>query len=368
MVSRFRVGVIAGTHGLRGEVKVFPTTDEPRRFLDLEKVIMDTGREERTLKIRSVKFFKKFVILGFEEMGRIEDVERLKGAELLIPREEAIELEEGEYFIPDLLGLKVTTDDGRDLGVIKDVIETGANNVYDVRNEDGKSILIPAILGTSITGRAMQKGLVSLDAVNIRDYAANKHRKVDDYTYGGGAGMLMQAQPVYDACMAVQNTLEKPARVVYMTPQGSTFNQKKAQELAQEENLIILCGHYEGIDERVLEEIVTDEISIGDYVLTGGELPAMVVIDTISRLIPGVLGNGVSADTDSFMNGLLEYPQYSRPEVWRDKKVPAVLLSGDHAKVDRWRKEQSLERTRLRRPDLYEKYMKEHPDAAKYCK
>ena len=225
-------------------------------------------------------------------------------------------------------------------------------------------------LATSITGRAMQKGLVSLDAVNIRDYAANKHRKVDDYTYGGGAGMLMQAQPVYDACMAVQNTLEKPARVVYMTPQGSTFNQKKAQELAQEENLIILCGHYEGIDERVLEEIVTDEISIGDYVLTGGELPAMVVIDTVSRLIPGVLGNGngVSADTDSFMNGLLEYPQYSRPEVWRDKKVPAVLLSGDHAKVDRWRKEQSLERTRLRRPDLYEKYMQEHPDAAKYCK
>ena len=220
-------------------------------------------------------------------------------------------------------------------------------------------------LGTSITGRAMQKGLVSLNAVNIRDYAANKHRKVDDYTYGGGAGMLMQAQPVYDACMAVQNTLEKPARVVYMTPQGSIFTQEKAKELAQEEDLIILCGHYEGIDERVLEEIVTDEISIGDYVLTGGELPAMVVIDTVSRLIPGGLGNGVSADTDSFMNGLLEYPQYSRPETWRGKTVPAVLLSGDHAKVDRWRKEQSLERTKERRPDLYEKYMEEHPDAIK---
>ena len=145
MVSRFRVGVIAGTHGLRGEVKVFPTTDEPRRFLDLEQVILDTGREERTLKIRSVKFFKKFVILGFEKLDRIEDVERLKGAELLIPREDAIELEEGEYCIPDLLGLKVTADDGRELGVIRDVIETGANNVYDVRNEDGKSILIPAI-------------------------------------------------------------------------------------------------------------------------------------------------------------------------------------------------------------------------------
>ena len=223
-------------------------------------------------------------------------------------------------------------------------------------------------LGTSITGRAMNKGLVSLHAVNIRDYAANKHKKVDDYTYGGGAGMLMQAQPVYDACMAVQESLEKPARVVYMTPQGSIFNQGKAKELALEEDLIILCGHYEGIDERVLEEVVTDEISIGDYVLTGGELPAMVVIDTITRLIPGVLGNGVSADTDSFMNGLLEYPQYSRPEIWRDKAVPPILLSGDHAKVDRWRKQQSLLRTKQRRPDLYEKYMKEHPDAEKDCK
>ena len=145
MVSRFRVGVITGTHGLRGEVKVFPTTDEPARFLDLKQVIMDTGREERILKIRSVKFFKKFVILGFEKMDRIEDVERLKGAELLIPREEAIELEEGEYFIPDLLGLRVVTDDGRDLGVIRDVIETGANNVYDVQDGEGRRILIPAI-------------------------------------------------------------------------------------------------------------------------------------------------------------------------------------------------------------------------------
>ena len=145
MVSRFRVGVIAGTHGLRGEVKVFPTTDEPARFLDLEKVILDTGREERTLTIRSVKFFKKFVILGFKGMDRIEDVEKLKGADLLINREDAIPLEEGEYFIPDLLGLRVVTDDGRELGVIKDVIETGANNVYDVQNEDGARILIPAI-------------------------------------------------------------------------------------------------------------------------------------------------------------------------------------------------------------------------------
>ena len=224
--------------------------------------------------------------------------------------------------------------------------------------------MVETTLGASITGRAVEKGLVSIDAVNIRDYTLSKHRKVDDYTYGGGAGMLMQAQPVYDACMAVQSTLAKPARVVYMTPQGSTFDQNKAMELAGEEDLILLCGHYEGIDERVLEEIVTDEISIGDYVLTGGELPAMVVVDAVSRLIPGVLGNGVSADTDSFMNGLLEYPQYSRPEVWRDKRVPEVLMCGDHAKVDRWRRYQSLIRTRERRPDLYEVYIQAHPDAA----
>lgn len=210
-------------------------------------------------------------------------------------------------------------------------------------------------LGTSITGRAMQKGLVELRAVNIRDYTANKHRKVDDYTYGGGAGMLMQAQPVYDACMAIQNSLSKPARVVYMTPQGAIFTQEKAKELASEEDLIILCGHYEGIDERVLDEIVTDNVSIGDFVLTGGELPAMCMMDAIARMIPGVLHNEESAEDDSFGDGLLEFPQYSRPECWNGIHVPPILLSGDHAKVDAWRREQSLIRTAQRRPDLLEK-------------
>ncbi|MBQ3392389.1 MAG: tRNA (guanosine(37)-N1)-methyltransferase TrmD [Lachnospiraceae bacterium] len=221
-------------------------------------------------------------------------------------------------------------------------------------------------LHTSILARAMDKGLITLEAVNIRDYTLSKHKKVDDYTYGGGAGMLMQAQPVYDAYMSVKERMSGPARVIYMSPQGKTFDQELAMELSQEEELVILCGHYEGIDERVLEEIVTDEISIGDYVLTGGELPAMVVVDAVSRLIPGVLGNRVSSDTDSFMDGLLEYPQYSRPEVWRDKKVPDVLLSGNHAEVDKWRRKQSLLRTRERRPDLYEAYIKEHPEAEKF--
>ena len=217
-------------------------------------------------------------------------------------------------------------------------------------------------LNTSIIGRAVDKGYISIEAVNIRDYTLDKHGKVDDYTYGGGAGMLMQAQPVYDACMAVQDRImagngASKARVIYVTPQGKTFHQELAQELAREEDLIFLCGHYEGIDERVLEEVVTDEISIGDYVLTGGELPAMVMIDAIARLVPGVLHNTDSAVTESFYDGLLEYPQYSRPEIWHDKRVPPVLLCGDHAKVDAWRLEQSVLRTKERRPDLYEAYL-----------
>lgn len=221
-------------------------------------------------------------------------------------------------------------------------------------------------LNTSVIGRAAERGNIAIEAVNIRDYTSDRHGKVDDYTYGGGAGMLMQAQPVYDACMAVQEKIadrrgnDQKTRVIYVTPQGRTFHQKMAQEFAKEEDLILLCGHYEGIDERVLEEVVTDYVSIGDYVLTGGELPAMVMVDAIARLVPGVLHNSDSALTESFYDGLLEYPQYSRPEVWRDKKVPEVLLSGDHAKVDEWRKSQSLERTKKLRPDLYDAYIAAH--------
>lgn len=229
-------------------------------------------------------------------------------------------------------------------------------------------------LNTSITGRAISNGLLSIEAVNIRDYAFNKHNSVDDYPYGGGAGMLMQAEPVYQAYKAIEEKIamrkqeskdlcqdnvactdKKKLRVVYLSPQGATFSQKMAEEMAQEEDLVLLCGHYEGIDERVLEEIVTDYVSIGDYVLTGGELPAMVMVDTISRLVPGVLHNDVSAEFESFQDNLLEYPQYSRPEEWHGKKVPPVLLSGHHANIEKWRREQSILRTKERRPDLFEK-------------
>ena len=230
--------------------------------------------------------------------------------------------------------------------------------------------LFPAMFdgpfGDSIIRRAVENGILDINITNPRDFAEGKHQQVDDTPFGGGSGMVMKPEPVFKAVRHVkENTDFVNRRVLLMSPEGSVFNQAKARELAQYDQLIFICGHYEGFDARISDNLADEIISIGDYVLTGGELPAMVVIDTISRLIPGVLGNGVSADTDSFMNGLLEYPQYSRPEVWRDKAVPAVLLSGDHAKVDRWRKEQSLERTKKRRPDLYEKYMEEHPDAEK---
>lgn len=211
-------------------------------------------------------------------------------------------------------------------------------------------------MDASILGRALKKGVISVSAVNIRDYTQNKHNKTDDYTYGGGAGMLMQAQPVYDACQSVMERIGRNARVIYLTPQGKVFDQDMAKEFAGEEELIFLCGHYEGIDERVLEEVVTDYVSIGDYVLTGGELPAMVMIDAIARLVPGVLHNGDSAQTESFLGYLLEYPQYSRPEEWHGRRVPEVLLSGDHKRIAAWRLEQSIDRTRKRRPDLYAEY------------
>lgn len=233
--------------------------------------------------------------------------------------------------------------------------------------------MIDNAANTSILGRAIDKGLLTIEAIDIRPYTDNKHNRVDDYTYGGGAGMLMQAQPIYDCYQDIISKINQKnagadddsvrrIRTIYMTPQAGVFNQAMARELAGEEDIIILCGHYEGIDERVLEEIVTDYISIGDYVLTGGELPALVCMDAISRMVPGVLGNEVSGETESFDDGLLEYPQYSRPEEWRGKKVPDVLMSGHHANIEKWRHEQSLIRTKERRPDLYESYVSEHPD------
>ena len=214
--------------------------------------------------------------------------------------------------------------------------------------------MMEMVLKESIIGRAQQGNLIEVEAINIRDYAHNKHRHVDDYPYGGGAGMLMQAAPICEAYEELSKKLGKRPKVLYMTPQGKVFNQGLAKELAREENLVFLCGHYEGVDERALELLNVESVSIGDYVLTGGELPAMVMIDSISRMVPGVLTNHESADFESFEDNLLEYPQYTRPEEYAGLKVPPVLLSGHHKNITKWQREQSLLRTLQRRPELLE--------------
>lgn len=217
--------------------------------------------------------------------------------------------------------------------------------------------MVAAGLSQSIIKRAVEKGIIGINAVNIRDFTEDKHKKTDDYIYGGGAGLLMQAQPVYDAYKSVLEKIGRDkVRTVYLTPQGRTFHQDMAKEFAKEEDLILLCGHYEGIDERVLERVVTDFVSLGDFVLTGGEPAAMVMIDAIARLVPGVLHNDSSAEEESFSGYLLEYPQYTRPEVWMGERVPEALLSGNHKKIREWRQQKAEERTRLNRPDMYAAY------------
>ena len=215
--------------------------------------------------------------------------------------------------------------------------------------------MIEQSMSHSIIGRAVKNGIINLNCINIRDFSTDKHRHIDDTPYGGGVGMVMQAQPIYDAWKSVTKDMQVKPKVIYMTPQGRVFNQQMAAELSKEEEIILLCGHYEGVDERIIEEIVTDEISIGDFVLTGGELAAMVVIDAVSRLNSGVLGKDESFVDESHSNYLLEYPQYTKPPVFMERKVPDILLSGHHANINKWKREQSLIRTYLKRPDLLQK-------------
>lgn len=213
-----------------------------------------------------------------------------------------------------------------------------------------------SVLGESIIGRARAAWKVEINCRDIRDYTEDKHRRVDDKPYGGGMGMIMQAQPIFDCYRSLCDETGARPHLLYMTPQGKTLTQDRVKELAKLDNIAILCGHYEGIDERVIEELQPEEISVGDYVLTGGELPALIVADSISRMLPGVLSDDECFEEESHFSGLLEYPQYTHPAVWHDREVPDVLLSGHHANVDKWRRRQSLIRTRERRPDMFEKY------------
>lgn len=218
--------------------------------------------------------------------------------------------------------------------------------------------MFDGVIKESILGRALEKDLFTINTVNIRDFSTNKHKKVDDYPYGGGQGMLMSAVPIYNAYKHILETSEEKPYVIYMSPKGKVFNQQMAIDYSKKEHIVLLCGHYEGIDERIIEEIVDEEVSIGDYVLTGGEIPAMVLTDCIARLIPDVLPKEESFEDESHFNGLLEYPQYTRPREFLGKTVPDVLLSGNHEEIRKWRYNKSLEVTKNRRPDLWEKYNK----------
>lgn len=209
-----------------------------------------------------------------------------------------------------------------------------------------------AVLDESIIGRARKNGIIEIDTVNIRDFTHDKHNRVDDAPYGGGMGMLMQTQPIYDCFASLCSEDGKKPHLIYMSAQGKTLTQKRVKELSQLPNIAILCGHYEGVDERIIEEIVDEEISVGDYVLTGGELPALILSDSIARMINGVLPNDEAKELESHYSGLLEYPQYTRPPEWHGRKVPDILLSGHHGNIDKWRREKSLERTLERRPDM----------------
>lgn len=222
--------------------------------------------------------------------------------------------------------------------------------------------MFEAVLGDSIIGRARENGLIEMNFIDIRDFSDNKHRKVDDYPYSGGGGMLMNPQPVYDAYMSVADGLDYKPLTIYMSPQGRVFNQSIAIDLSKEEHIILLCGHYEGIDQRVIDEIVDMELSIGDFVLTGGEIPAMAVIDTVSRLIPGVLAAETSYENESHFDGLLEYPQYTRPAEWHGVSIPEVLISGHHANIEKWKREQSLLNTLKKRPDMIQKMQLSNED------
>lgn len=216
--------------------------------------------------------------------------------------------------------------------------------------------MMQSVLNTSIIGRAQANNILDINIINIRDYSTNKHKSVDDYPFGGGEGMVMQAQPVFSALKDID---AKGHKTVYLSPKGQTFNQDKAVKMAKEDRLILLCGHYEGIDQRIIDYWVTDEISIGDYVLTGGEIPAMVIVDAVARMIPGVLSSEACYENESIYSGLLEHPHYTRPRVYEELEVPEILLSGNHAKIDEWRLSQSLEITEERRKDLFDAYIKQ---------
>ena len=356
-------GKIVGTHGIRGDLKVQSWCDTPEVLCDFDTLYLD---EKTPVEVKSAQVHKNVVLMHLKGVDTVEAAEKLRGKILHLDRDD-VDLPEDLVFIQDILTFKVyDLRVDRVIGHIRDVLTSNpAHDMYEIAGEDGRLIYIPAIkpflkeminavMRESIIGRAQDKGIVEVKATNIRDYALDKHHKADDAPYGGGRGQVMLAEPLYLCHEALSGG--EHVHTVFLSAQGAPFNQEKARELLAKEHFILVCGHYEGIDQRFIDECVDEEISIGDFVLTGGEIPAMAVADAVCRMVPGVLPDEEAFTAESHWDGLLEHPQYTRPENWRGREVPEVLLSGHHANIEAWRREMSLRRTKKDRPDLFAKF------------
>lgn len=394
------IGKIYSVHGVRGEVKVYSFTDPTENLLQYKTWTLKREGNVKQVELVSGRGNDKFLVAKLKGLDDREEARLLAGYEICVPRNLFPELTDGEYYWYQLEGLKVIDQLGQLLGKIDHLLETGANDVMVVKpcagSLDDRERLLPyteqcvlavdgrgrdeggmgrgllsvanlrievislfpemfsAISEYGITSRAVKQGLLQLTCWNPRDYTTDRHHTVDDRPFGGGPGMVMKIKPLEDALAQAKAAAGEKAKVIYLSPQGRQLKQAAVRELANEEALILIAGRYEGIDERFIEAHVDEEWSIGDYVLSGGELPAMVLIDAVTRLLPGALGHADSAEEDSFTDGLLDCPHYTRPEVYADQRVPDVLLSGNHAHIRRWRLQQSLGRTYERRADLLE--------------
>ena len=386
-------GKVLGAHGVRGVLKVESWCDTPRVLASQKRIFLAEGGEFVERRVLSASVTGPQVLMSIEGVYDRDEAISMKGVVMYLHRDD-IPLRPGQMLLADMIGLPVTdAKTGVVLGKITEVTEVPRGLLYtiapirercsippptslsraSIAREDCWLHLFPAfltdmkfdiltlfpdmvsgVLSESIIGRAQAAGAISVECHNIRDYSTDKHRKTDDTPYGGGMGMVMTCQPIYDCYRHVRDRIPEgeSVRVVYMSPKGALFNHTTALRLSEYDNLIILCGHYEGVDQRVLDEIVDEEISIGDYVLTGGEIPACIVVDAVSRLIPGVLPDSICYTDESVASGILEYPQYTKPRVFLGREVPEVLLSGDHKKIERYRLERAVELTRERRPDL----------------
>ena len=371
MQQYLEAGKVVTTHGVRGEMKLELWCDGVN-FLKKVGRLYPSAQGGRAYKIVSIRAQGQMALLQLEGVDDMDAARALRGQVFYFDRNDAT-LPAGRWYVADLIGCEVRdADTGRVYGVVTSVDHPGAQDIYTVKAPNGKEYMFPGV-DAFLKERNPPEGYLLVTPIpglldhchQIRDYTLNKQKQTDDYPYGGGCGMVLYAQPIADCLRAVQQEVASQGRpaphIVFLTAGGQRYTEEHAKRLAQYDNLTLVCGHYEGIDERVIDAFADEEISIGDYILTGGELASLVVADSVLRLKPGVLAEQKGYEEESYWDGLLEYPQYTRPEVWEGRAVPQVLLGGDHQKIDAWRGEQSRERTRLRRPELYEKWCETHP-------